>query len=251
VRFFQKPQRTLVPREILEKLAPYGDAVLTARRATKPLTDPRFDFSNFIWPVHTTLMSGDRGRVIEELYDAATTDTQQRELATVGAYSLLAEFNDQLDDRRFLKLYDASLEYMRSLGFSSGHLTLNERRRWVDTHGELRSSFDRLFEVRVPSTADAPSAKPLAPGETRMLASVAPPPDGNAFFAEHRPEGGFVVVFEGPKSVLDRQRVRLEETDMGVFETLPDLLRALGARLGTPPHWIDEDLEPYFPWRRA
>lgn len=247
---FDKRQRTLVAPEILDMLPAYGEAVLSARRASQPITDPRFGWSEFLSPVHMTLMSGDRERAIEELYEAAVTATE-RDLATVGAYRLLAEFNDTLDDQRFLKLCDTSLEHMRSLGFSSGHLTGHEARRWLDTHGDLRSSFDGIFEVPVPSAADAPSAKPLEPGETRMVALTGPLPDGNAFFAEHRSDGGYVVFLEGPWSVEDPRRVREDQTNMGVFDSLHDLLRALGERLGTPPHWIDDDLEPYFPRRRA
>jgi hypothetical protein len=250
VGLFQKRQRTLVSTEVLEMLPAYGDAVITARRAGQPLTDPRFDWSNFVGPIHMALRGGDRDRVIEELYEAAVAATD-RDLATVGAYRLLAEFNDKLDDRRFLKLYDAALDYMRALGFSSGHLTGHEARRWVDTHGDLQSSFDGIFEVAVPSPVHAPSAKPLGPGETRVVALTGPLPDGNAFFAEHRSEGGYVVFLEAPWSIEDPRRVRSDQTDLGVFDSLPDLLRALGDRLRTPPHWVDADLEPYFPRRRA
>jgi hypothetical protein len=73
----------------------------------------------------------------------------------------------------------------------------------------------------------------------------------NAMFAEHRREGGYAVYLEGPWSVDDPRRVREDQTSMGVFDSLEDLLRARGERLGTPPYWVDNDLEPYFPRRRA
>lgn len=230
-------------------LPAYGEAVLSARRAGHSLSDPRFGF-DFSFPVHQALMFGDRDRAIEELYETAMA-AADRNLATVGAYRLLVEFNERLDDRRFLKLYDDSLEYMRALGLSSRHLTLHERQRWVETHGEVESSFDGTFEVPVPSAADAPPASRLEPGQTRMLALTGPLPDGNAFCAEHRSDGGYVVYLEGPWSVDDPRRVREDQTNMGVFTSLPERLRALGERLGTPPHWVDDDLEPYFPQRRA
>jgi len=247
---FSKRQRTVVPATVLGMLAEYGRAVVDARRAGRPVTDPRFDWSNFLGPVHMAMFNSDKEAMIGELNDAAINATD-RDLATVGAYRILAEFSDSLDDRRYLKLYDASLDYMRSLGLSSGHLTGHEAGRWVDTHGDLQSSFDGIFEVAVPSPAEAPSAKPIGPGKTRRLALTGPLPDGNAFYAEHRTEGGYIVFLEGPWSVEDPKRVREDQTRMGVSDSLPDLLRALGERLGTPPYWVDEDLEPYFPRRRA
>jgi hypothetical protein len=246
---FKRRPNTLVPAEVLRLLPAYGEAVLRARRAGRPLIDERFDWSNFVGPVHMILMSGDRDRAIEELSQAAAA-APDRDLATLGAYRLIAEFNGQLDDSRFLRLYDASLEYLRASGLSSGQLTGHEAQRWVATHGELRSSFDGIVEVAVPDAAMAPPAKPLAVGEARMLALIGPLPEGNACFAEHRDDGRFAIFMEGPWSVDDPRRVRVDQPAMGVFASLPELLRALGARLGTPPYWVDEDLAPYFPQRR-
>jgi hypothetical protein len=250
MRLFTKRESTVVPANVLGVLGMYGQAVLDARRAGLAVTDPRFDWANFVGPVRTALMGPNRDRVIEELYEAAVT-APDRDLATLGAYRLLAECDESLDDRRFLKLYDASLDYMRSLGFSSGHLTGHEARRWVEVHGELRSSFDGVFDVAVPSAPDVPSVKTLDPGEARMVALTAPLPQGNAFFAECRADGSYGVFSERQRSAEDPTRVRCEETHIGAFTSLHDLLRAVGAMLGTPSFWADEDLEPYFPNRRA
>ena len=164
--FQRRPKCLIVPGEILALLPAYGDAVLSARAAGQPVTDPRFDWSAFIGPVHTPLMLDDRGQVIGELYDAAV-NAENREKATVGAYSLLAEFNPELEDPRFLGLYDDALEYMHAAGFSSGHLTRFEADRWIATHGDLRSSFDGIVEVQVPDPAVLPSVKPLEAGGSR------------------------------------------------------------------------------------
>lgn len=64
-------------------------------------------------------------------------------MATVGAYRLLAEFDGDLRDERFVALQDAYLNLMRDMGFSSMHLTGYESSRWIETHGDLRSSFDQ------------------------------------------------------------------------------------------------------------
>jgi hypothetical protein len=44
---------------------------------------------------------------------------RQRDQAIFGAYSLLADFDGDLADQRFLELRDASLEYLRSLELSA------------------------------------------------------------------------------------------------------------------------------------
>ncbi len=136
---FQRRAKTIVPTEILALLPAYGAAVLSGRAAGRPVVDPRFDWGNFFSPVQTPLMD-DRDRVIGELYDAAV-NAEDRTLATVGAYGLLAELDPELDDRRFLALYDEALEHMRTIGFSSAHLTRNEADRWIEVHGDLHPSF--------------------------------------------------------------------------------------------------------------
>ena len=247
---FAKRQRTVVSADVLGRLGAYGEAVLESRRAGRPLTDPRFDWSDFVGPVHMELMSGDRESVIRELYDAAVA-APDRDLATVGAYRLLAEFNESLDDYRFLRLYDASLEYMRTLGFSSGHLIGHEARRWVDVHGDLRSSFDGIFEVSVPSPEHAPDVESLNPGDAKKLALTGPLPEGNEFFGERHADGTYAVYSIRQRGDDDPTRERYDETYLGTFGSYPDLLRALGDMFVTPPYWSDDDLEPYFPARRA
>jgi hypothetical protein len=142
---FQRGPKTIVSSEILALLPAYGTAVLNARAAGQPVIDPRFEWGPFIGPVHTQLMLGDRDQVIGELYEAAI-NAEDRDMAMFGAYRLLAEFNPELDDQRFLALYDVALEHMRTAGFSSGHLTRFEADRWIEVHGDLRTSFDGIVE---------------------------------------------------------------------------------------------------------
>ncbi len=247
---FSKRQRTAVPATVIGMLGAYGQAVLDSRRSGHPVTDPRFGWDNFVGPVNMAMLGDDREQVIQDLYNAAVA-ASDRDHAIFGAYRLLAEFDGALADQRFFKLCDASLDYMHSLGFSSGHLTGYESQRWVEVHGELRSSFDGIVEVAVPSNADAPAVKPLDSGESRMIALTRPLPEGNAFYAEHRADGSYIVFSERRKSNEDPTRARYDETSLGTFADLRDLLRAVGNMFGTRPYWVDEDLEPYFPSRRT
>ena len=105
------------------------------------MADPRFDWE-FMSPVMLSMNGPQRDQVIQELYDAALADAD-RLMASVGAYKLLAEYDGNLRDERFVALQDAYLNLMHGMGFSSGHLNSYESSRWTETHGDLRSSFDR------------------------------------------------------------------------------------------------------------
>jgi hypothetical protein len=196
------------------------------------------------------MINGNLDQVIRELCDAAQA-APDRGLAIYGAYRLLSDFDAALADPRFVQLRDASLEYMRSLGFSSGHLNMYEVNRWIVTHGDLRTSFDGIVDVAGPSPRAAPDSKQLSLGESRLIALTAPMPEGNAFYAEHRADGSYILFSERPRSSDDPTRERYDETDLGTFTSLPDLLRAVGTMFGTRPYWADDDLDPYFPGRRA
>jgi hypothetical protein len=191
-----------------------------------------------------------RDLAIKELYTAALTASDaDRSVVTFGAYRLLAEYDGQLDDPRFWELCDASLDYMHSLRFSSGNLTGYEAQRWIAVHGELHSSFDGIVEVAVPDPDDAPPVDELGPGTNKLLALTAPLPEGNAFYAERGIDGTYVIFSERLKSSDDSTRMRYNESFLGSFTTMPDLLRALGQMFGTRPYWADADVDPYFPSR--
>jgi hypothetical protein len=131
---FSKRVQQIVPLAILNSLAEYGDACLRARQAGQPVVDPRFDWANFIGPVHMAMMNGQKDEVIAELYDAARS-SPDHELATMGAYRLIAEFDHEVTDSRYLEMLDASLALMGSVGLSGVYLTGFENRRV----GELRA----------------------------------------------------------------------------------------------------------------
>jgi hypothetical protein len=135
---FSKGSRAIVPASVIAALPEYAQADIEARRRGRPLADPRFGWDNFAGPVHMPMINGNRDEVIRELFGAAQASAH-RELAIYGAYRLLADFDGGLADPRFVQLRDASLEYMRSLGFSSRNLSMIEIDRWIETHGDLRS----------------------------------------------------------------------------------------------------------------
>jgi hypothetical protein len=237
---------TTLPPDVVALLPAFGDAWLQARASGGAVTDPRFEWGAFFAPVAALVREGRSGAVLDKLH-AAALNAADRRAATIGAYALFGELEPKSRDHRFLALLDDTLEHIRAAGLSSGHLNRYEADRWIELHGDLRSSFDNLVEVEVPEAL----ARPLRRGEVRRLALTEPLPLGNAFFAEHRDDGTFIVFSERIYSLEDPTRSRYEEQHLGVFTAYEDLLRALGGELRTPTHWFDDDLEPYFPHRRA
>jgi hypothetical protein len=238
----------VVPANVIAQLSDYGRACMEARRTGQSVTDSRFGW-DFVGVVFSSMAGVERDQVIQELYDAAESSGDQ--LTIFGAYRLLAEYDGGLTDWRFLRLCDESLNYLKSLKFSSGHLTGYESARWVNVHGDLRTSFDGIEDVEVPSQSDQVSLKPLDLGESRMIALMSPLPDGNSFFAERRHDGTFVAWSERSRSSDDPTRTRCEEFGGREFSDLSGLYRAMGNMLRLQPYWADEELQPYFPERRS
>jgi hypothetical protein len=244
---FSRRERPVLPASVISSLAEYGKAVL-ASRSGSPI-DPRFGW-DYVGPVASAMRGPQRDRAIQELYDAARV-ASDRPMATIGAYNLMSESEVPTGDERFLELCDASLEHMRLMHYSSGSLTRAEADRWIEVHGDLRSSFDGIVDAAVPGPSEAPPAADLSPGESKLVALTAPLPEGNAFYAERQTGDRYIVFSERQHSSDDPTRGRCDETYLGVFATMPDLLRAVGQMFGTRPYWADEDLELYFPSRRA
>jgi hypothetical protein len=67
-----KHRRAVVPPSVIGRLAAYGQAAIDARRLSQPVTDPRFDWDNFVGFVHMAMLGADRDQVIAELYQART-----------------------------------------------------------------------------------------------------------------------------------------------------------------------------------
>lgn len=250
MRLFGGRPRTAMPASVLTSLPAFGDAALDARAAGRPVNDPRFDWESFLGPATSAYRVAGTEKATSEIVEAVSSGPG-RESAILGAYSLLAEIDPESRDPRYLSLIDEVLELLRTRRFSSGHLSRYEADRWVETHGELRSSFDGIYEVEVPDPGAQPAATSLEPGTSRVLATTGPPPEGNSFFAERSPDGSYLVFSERLKSDDEPVRMRYEEPQLGTFDSLEELLRALGAMFGTRPYWADPELDPYFPRRRS
>jgi hypothetical protein len=77
-----------------------------------------------------------------------------------GAYRPLSDLGAALTEPRFVQLRDTSLEYMRLLGLSSGHLNTYEANRWVEMHGDRRTSFDGIVDVVLTCPRPRPTSRP-------------------------------------------------------------------------------------------
>jgi|GEM_PF-6140472 len=248
---FRREPRRVVPAEILCLLPDLGRALLVARTGGSPITDdPRFSWDRMWGPVSRLLFGDARDQAIEELYEAAI-NSSDREMATLAAYGLIVEFLPESEDHRYLTLLDQSLGLLRTRGISSMYLSGFEAQRWVAVHGDVGATFDGVFAVGVPADEDLPAPQPLEVGSSRMLALMHPLPQGNSFFVERRTDDTYVIYSERVYSSDDPRRVRCEEEQLGAFTSLKDAMRALGDMLGSPPHWFEDELEDYFPMRRA
>ncbi len=249
MRLFGKRDRgPVVPSHVRDRLADYGAAAFRAIVTATPVQDPSFGYDGFQEPVFTA-MQRDPDTVVSEIHAAAIA-ASDRDYAVFGAYRLLAEYDPKSEDARFLELQDASVEFMRRRGLSSGHLTGYESDRWVRLHGDLRTSFDNIVDVPVP-LGDRAEVQTLDAGEVRLIASTGPLPEGNTFHVEKRPDGQLVVFSERLRSADDPVRERYDESQLGTFENLPDALRAVGAMFRSRPYWAHEDLDPYFTEHRG
>ncbi len=243
-------RKSVLPSRVLAEIAEFGEAHLNARAVGKKPDIDRFGWSDFVGPVSDAVNSPKRDEAVAELYQAARS-SPCREYAALGAYALLAEGDAGLRDPRFLELLDEALQTIHSRGLSSGHLTRYEADRWIEVHGDLRTSFDGLREADVPAVGSEPASLAPAPGETRMLALTAPLPDGNAFYVETRSDRKMTVYSERLESDDNPIRKRYDETYLGEFDAYEVLLRAVGEMFGTPPYWFASELEAYFPLRRS
>ena len=243
--------RPLVAPHVPVLLAEFGGAELEARGRGRNVEDPRFSWDTFHRHVCIPMTEEPlRDRVIQEIYAAAQASPEP-ELATMGGYLVLAEFDFHMRNPRYLEMLDASLRLMRSRGFSSGHLRRYEADRWIETHGDLRTSFDGLVDVLPPEPDAAPETKTLGLGESRMLAKLGPGELDNQFHAERRNDGSYIVYSLRRRDADAYTIERYSEDQIGAFSSLPELLRALGDYLQSPTFWADDDLAPYFPTRRS
>lgn len=233
----------MVPASVTSRLAEYGRHK-TAARSGRTDGDP-FGWDYFS-PVAQAMNNGQAEMVLTELTDAAASDDPH---VTIGAYGVLAEIDPSITDPRYLALMDKTLDYLQRNGFSSGHLNGFEASRWVELHGDLRSTFDSIIDAA--PVGGAVPLPGLARGESILLALAAPLPDGNAFFVERRGDGSYIIYSERCRSSDDPTRSRYEETYLGAFESMTRACAALGEMFGTPPHWSHDAMPQFYPRRQG
>jgi hypothetical protein len=248
VGFFSRKATSALPPGTIDELAGYGSTILASRSGQ---VDTTYGWE-YVGPVVAALRGPNQDAVIQELYEAPGDGSEHgSELKVIGAYSLLCEWDPTSRDGRYMSLLDRFLIYVHGQRYSSGHLTRYEADRWIELHGDLRSSFDGIVEVAVPGPNDAPPVAELDLGTQKLLALTAPLPEGNAFYAERGVGGKYVIFSERRRSSDDPTRRRYDETNLGSFSSLADLLRAIGQMFGSRPYWADPAVDPYFPSRRT
>ena len=116
-------------------------------------------------------------------------------------------------------MYDARL--------SSGLMTGYEADLWVDRHGDLRTSFDRLVEVAPP----APGAVilGLVPGQTMMVAMNGPGELDNQFWIECTETSTYRAFSMRPKDSDATALTRYEEKYVGEFDSADGVFSAPSA----------------------
>ena len=241
--WFSRRSKTLVPSDVLAQLNSFGTAAWEARRSSRPMNDPRLEWGSFFSKVHTAYQSSVT-RTVAELHDAASSDP----LARYGAYQVIAECEPGCQDPRYLKLMDAALEMMYTNRLSSGHMTRYEADRWIHTHGDLRTSFDRIVEVTPP--APGAGTLSLVPGQTVMVAVMGPGALDNQFWIECADASSYRAFSMRAKNSDATVLTRYEEKILGGFESADGILRAMGRYLGRPTYWALPELDPFFTERR-
>jgi hypothetical protein len=241
--FFSKRPSTVVPAGVLAALPAYGEASWQARVAGRSVADPRFAWDGFFSPASQALRA-DPARTIEELYVAADDRN-----TVLGAYSLLTEIDAPLTDPHYLELMDATLQMMFEAGLSSGHLNRYEADRWIATHGDLRTSFDRIVDV-APPPPDLAADVSLGPGESLMVATMGPNALDNQFWIERTAAGTYAAFSMREWEAGDGVLTRCAEDQIGTHETAMALLQRMGSYLGVQTYWAHDLLMPYFTQRR-
>jgi hypothetical protein len=241
--FSNRGSARLVPNHILEQLSAFGHASFDAKVRGQSVTDPRYDWSNFfsrLLPAYQANLT----QAIAEIHGAAGSDPY----AMYGGYRVIAEFEPSSQDPLYLDMMDAGLSLMHGAKLSSGHLTGHEADRWIETHGDLRTSFDHIVEVAPPEHY-TPIIN-LAPGENLMVAKMGPGPLDNQFHVERIGQDAFGAFSMRKHDSEATVLTRCEEPTIPHSETAATVLRNLGQYLRLRPYWAHEQLEPLFPERR-
>ncbi len=137
----------------------------------------------------------------------------------------------------YCELLDASLAFQRAEGLWEGQLSGDEMSYWRERHGD-----EPWQQPRDPPSPTAASIAELPVGEERKLTVLWRWPDSKELYVAHPREGVYVVLLE----YLDDTGQRTRE-QQATFADLYDLYSAVATHTFSPCHWVNEELEPFFP----
>lgn len=198
-------------------------------------------WERWVQPVMAAYQS-DPETTVDRVHGAAMS---QGGMALYGGHRLISEIDPECRNPKYLELLDGALEMLKDKGHSSGILNRYEADRWIQTHGDLRYSFDGIVEVAPPPTGSRPPVADLVNGESRLVAIMGPEHDANRLFVERNEGGTYVVMIEAPQSADDPTRSKGPWPGVS-GSSMEEILVRLGAELQLSTYWAHDDLQPYF-----
>lgn len=162
--------------------------------------------------------------------------------ASYGAEdTVMKAMGNPVDLPAYCAILDAALGFQRSAGVWEAQLSPNEIIYWRTQHpGEL------WLAPADPPAREMAVITDLAVGQERRVAVMSKIPDSNEVYASRPEAGRYVAIVEAPvERGTDRGRVRNEADSTG---SLYDLYYNIGQQMRLPNHWVDPELEPFFPF---
>jgi len=162
--------------------------------------------------------------------------------AAYGAADLvMSAMSHPVELAAYRAILDASLQFQRSSWVWESGLSVNEQVYWQEAHAG-----EQWMTPTPPPSRDAAVITDLPVGDERMIVVMSAIPDSNKVYASHPEAGRYVAIVEAPvERDADRGHVR-NEADSA--ESLYDLYCLLGQHMIQSSHWLDPELEPFFPY---
>jgi hypothetical protein len=227
----RRESKPLLPADIVPQMAEYGQAKWNGHYE---ISEPG--------PFDRTLqdMPPDAQRAwVTALSEAVITAGGW---TAMGAQATVMKMTSQLADLpAYRAIMDAALEFQRSAGVWEFQLSINEKLYWHQQHQN-----EPWLARRDPPPRTAAAITPLPAGQERKVAVMSNVPESNEVYVSHPEADRYVAIVEAPlERGSGRGRVR-QEAD--IADNLYDLYCKLGEAMKLPNHWVDPELEPFFPY---
>lgn len=144
------------------------------------------------------------------------------------------------DNRSYVAVIGASLEFLRKNGVPPKRVTGYEWDHWI-AHG---GTIDTWIPRRDPPPREDARISPLGEGELRQVARLSESPDGNIVLVRVSALAGCSAVIDARWSDDDPRRL---QNDWESADDLYALYVKIGRSLQSPPPWYDPELEAFFP----